>query len=90
MEFRESDGQSISLEGPFFSLMHPTHRQEQHSPHQHGPIRQWALLHEVMIPVITVCITLIFEAPEHVVLNPSSFHNIFLELCSLPCLNLGG
>jgi hypothetical protein len=27
-----------------------------------------------------VCITLIFEALEHVVLNPSSFHDIFLEI----------
>ena len=27
-----------------------------------------------------VCITLIFEALEHVVLNPSSFHDVFLEI----------
>jgi hypothetical protein len=27
MECRETDGQSIALEGPFFSLMHPTHHQ---------------------------------------------------------------
>jgi hypothetical protein len=26
-----------------------------------------------------VCITLIFEALEHVVLNPSSFHNVCLD-----------
>jgi hypothetical protein len=27
-----------------------------------------------------VCITLIFEELEHVVLNPSSFHDVFLEI----------
>jgi hypothetical protein len=27
-----------------------------------------------------VCITLIFEALEHVVLNPSSFHDVFFEI----------
>jgi hypothetical protein len=27
-----------------------------------------------------VCITLIFEAIEHVVLNPSSFHDVGLEI----------
>jgi hypothetical protein len=27
-----------------------------------------------------VCITLIFEALEYVVLNPSSFHDVFLEI----------
>jgi hypothetical protein len=27
-----------------------------------------------------VCITLIFEELEHVVLNPSLFHDIFLEI----------
>jgi hypothetical protein len=27
-----------------------------------------------------VCITLIFEALEHVVLNPSSFHDVCLEI----------
>jgi hypothetical protein len=48
------------------------------------------LLHEVMSPGIIVCITPIFEALEHVVLNPSSFHDVFWKLCSLPCLNLRG
>ena len=32
-----------------------------------------------MNPGIMVCITLIFEALEHVVLNPS-FHDVFLEI----------
>jgi hypothetical protein len=36
MECREPDGQSIALEGPFFSLMHPTHHQQQHPPHRPG------------------------------------------------------
>jgi hypothetical protein len=29
---------------------------------------------------IMVCITLIFEALEYALLNPSSFHDIFLEI----------
>jgi hypothetical protein len=66
MECREPDGQSIALEGPFFSLMHPTHHQQQHPPHRPGPRRQWVLLHEVMSPGIMVRITLIFKAFEHV------------------------
>ena len=36
MESREPDGQSIALEGAFFSLMHPTHHQQQHPPHWLG------------------------------------------------------
>jgi hypothetical protein len=41
--------------------------------------RKWVLLHEVMSLSIMVCITLIFEALEHV-LNPYSFHDVCLEI----------
>jgi hypothetical protein len=43
-------------------------------------INKWVLLHEVMSSGIMVCITPIFEALEHVVLNPSSFHDVCLEI----------
>ena len=36
IEYRELDVQSIALEGPFLSLMHPTHHQQQHPPHWPG------------------------------------------------------
>jgi hypothetical protein len=36
-----------------------------------------------------VCITLIFEALEHVVLNPSSFHDVFLEIMLFASFILG-
>jgi hypothetical protein len=36
-----------------------------------------------------VCITLIFEALEYVVFNPSSFHDIFLEIMLFASFILG-
>jgi hypothetical protein len=66
MECRELDGTKHSPGGPFFSLMHSTHHQQQRPPHRPGPRRKWILLHEVMSPGIMVSVTLIFEAFEHV------------------------
>jgi hypothetical protein len=36
-----------------------------------------------------VCITLIFEALEHVALNPFSFHNVCLDFMLLALFKLG-
>jgi hypothetical protein len=37
-----------------------------------------------------VCITPIFEALEYVVLNPSSFHDVFLEIMLFASFIPGG
>jgi hypothetical protein len=38
---------------------------------------------------IMVCITLFFEALEYVLLNPSSFHDVFLEIILFASFILG-
>jgi hypothetical protein len=78
MECQEPDDLSIASKGPFFLQVQSTYRQQQ----CHGPVLkwQWVSLHEVMSPGIMVCFILIFEALEHVLLNPSSFHDVCLEI----------
>jgi hypothetical protein len=70
----------MALEGPSFLQYNP--HIANNNIHHTGLILkwQWVLLHEVISSGIMVCITLIFEVLEHVVFNPSSFHDIFLEI----------
>jgi hypothetical protein len=44
---------------------------------------------KVMRSGIMVCITLIFEALEHVLLNPSSFHDVCFEIILFSLFKLG-
>jgi hypothetical protein len=80
MEFRDLDDLSMALEGPYFLQCSP--HITNNDIHHTGLVLKWQCvsLHEVMRPGIMVCITLIFESLEHVLLNPSSFHDVCLEI----------
>ena len=43
MECQDPGGQSIAMEGALFSLMHPTHHQQQHPPHHPGSHKEMGL-----------------------------------------------